>query len=1007
LKNRIPLAPRIPVATYRLQLNSKFRFSDAKMIVGYLSDLGITDIYASPYFKAKEGSIHGYDIVDHNSLNPEIGSPEEYEELMDELAAHGMGQIVDIVPNHMCLSSKDNVWWMDVLENGPSSPYACFFDIDWDPSKRELRNKVLLPLLGAQYGKVLENQELRLVFDEGAFFLYYYEHRLPIIPKTYIQILNHRIDDLRQSLPAESLHFMELLSIITSLNHLPPYTETDKERIAERYREKEVVKKRIWNLYNESPDIRVFIDENVEVFNGVKGVAESFDLLDRLLSEQVYRLSDWRVATEEINYRRFFDINELGAIRMEEQEVFRETHRLLLDLVRKGWVTGLRIDHPDGLYDPAAYLKQLQRQCFIHLRLGYQEHRGKEIFPLTAAAETETEIARLYDETLSADPGFKPFYIVGEKILLKSEIMPEEWPIFSTTGYVFLNSANGIFVDTKNAKAFSEIYDRFIRKKLLFQDVAYERKKLNMQVAMSSEINTLGFRLNRISEKDRHTRDFTLNSLTDALIEIIAYFPVYRTYVTAAGVTDRDRQYIELAVSKAKRRNPAFSASIFDFLGDVLLLRFPEDFRENDKKEWVDFVMRFQQLTGPVMAKGVEDTAFYIYNRLVSLNEVGGMPERFGTPLETFHGQNIERSKFWPHALIATSTHDTKRSEDVRARIDVLSEIPDEWRKRLVLWRRLHNKKKTIVSGEKVPDPNEEYLLYQTLLGTWPSGMTEAGEGEAFRQRIRGYMLKAVREAKINTSWISPDALYEEALLIFVDRILGVNGSKEFLRDFSQFQKKISNFGMYNSLSQVLLKITSPGVPDFYQGTELWNLCLVDPDNRGPVDFETRRKLLDDLRRDESARGPLRVSRELAGRRGDGRIKLYTIYKALNHRKAHRDLYANGEYLPLEASREKADHVCAFARRSGRESVVTVVPRFLTSLIPSPESLPCGKEVWDDSILMIPFAERGMQYRNIFTGELLTVQESKGARGLFLAEVFSCVPVALLEESNEERIYSL
>jgi (1->4)-alpha-D-glucan 1-alpha-D-glucosylmutase len=843
-----PVLPRIPAATYRLQFNSLFRFRDAQAIVAYLNDLGITDIYASPYLKAKKGSMHGYDIVDHNALNPEVGTEEEYAQCVKELGRHGMGQILDIVPNHMYIQSSDNGWWMDVLENGPSSVYAGFFDIDWDPVKKELRNKVLLPVLGDQYGKVLDNQELQLSFEEGSFSLHYYDLKFPVVPKTYITLLENRLDALEERLTREHPDFVELLSIITALTHLPPYTEMSPEKVAERHREKEITKKRLGTLYQESAAIREHIDESVSLFNGVRGDPRTFDLLDGLLDMQVYRLSYWRVATEEINYRRFFDINHLAAIRMEDPQVFRETHRLVMQLIREGKITGLRVDHPDGLYDPSEYFHRLQLSCFSQLRAGFREGLQEEA-PLAGSPDLAPEVIGRYDELFPPDSGRKPFYIVGEKILLKGERMPEEWPIFSTTGYVFLNSLNGIFVETKNARAFDGLYKKFMSSNLSYQDVVYENKKLIMEVAMSSEVNTLGHYLNLISEKDRHTRDFTLNSLTHAIIEVIAYFPVYRTYINSYSVVDRDHQYIEIAVSKAKRKNPAISASIFDFLRDVLLLRFPENIAVDNKKEWLDFVMRFQQITGPVMAKGLEDTAFYVYNRLVSLNEVGGMPERFGTPIETFHGQNIERMKSWPHALIASSTHDTKRSEDVRARINVLSEIPDEWRRHLALWRRLNRKRRLMVDGQFAPDRNEEYLFYQTLVGAWPVGeMDEAGYA-GFRERIRGYMLKAIREAKVNTSWVNPNAIYEDAVMIFVDSVLSDARGNQFPKEFLPFRQKISHFGMFNSLSQTLLKITCPGVPDFYQGTEIWDFSLVDPDNRRPVDYGLRTEMLRGLGR--------------------------------------------------------------------------------------------------------------------------------------------------------------
>jgi (1->4)-alpha-D-glucan 1-alpha-D-glucosylmutase len=1008
------LSPKIPIATYRLQFNREFTFIYAQEIVHFLSDLGISDIYASPYFKAKEGSLHGYDIVDPNRLNPEVGTEDEYNELIDELRKYGMGQILDIVPNHMCVSTKDNLWWLDVLENGISSTYENFFDIDWEPVKKELRNKVLLPILGDQYGKVLEDQEIKLSFEDGAFFIYYYDNKFPIRPQTYTLVLDHRIDELKNLFSSEDQHVVELLSIITAFKHLPPYTETEHEKINERQREKEVAKKRLLNLYNESPDIKVFIDQNVAVFNGIKGDAESFDLLDRLLSEQVYRLSYWRVATEEINYRRFFDINELASIRMEDPVVFKETHKLIFKLIREGKVTGLRVDHPDGLYSPLEYFQRLQKGCFFHLRLGHLGMVKEDIpsdvidslkendslyFPHTdIESDVEPEILEQYNEILSADPKFKPFYIVGEKILIKDERMPEDWPIFSTTGYVFLNTLNGIFVDTENMKAFEEIYMRFIRARVNFQDVIYEKKKLITHVAMASEINTLGHYLNRLSEKNRHTRDFTLNSLTSAIIEVIAFFPVYRTYANGAGINDRDRRYIELAVTKATRKNPAISGYIFDFLKDVLLLNYPQDPGEADKKEWVDFAMRFQQITGPVMAKGLEDTAFYSYNRLVSLNEVGGSPERFGASLETFHGKNMERIKCWPNALIATSTHDTKRSEDVRARINVLSETPEEWWKCLINWRRWNKKKKPVVEGRRVPDENEEYLLYQTLIGVWPIGSVDEAEYDVLRKRIKDYMLKAIREAKVNTSWISPNTIYEDAFSIFIDKVMNNKSDNQFLKDFVPFQRKVSHCGMFNSLSQTLLKITSPGVPDFYQGTEIWDFSLVDPDNRRPVDYTLRRKTLDKLKRRESELGPLKLAKELIINKETGMIKLYLIYKALNYRKAHRELFEIGEYVPLETMGERANNICVFIRRIGNTRAVAVVPRFFTKLISEDDSLPLGKEIWKDTFIVIPFGDIGAKYRNVFTGEIVSIESHKGAITLLLSEILMNFPVALMEK---------
>jgi (1->4)-alpha-D-glucan 1-alpha-D-glucosylmutase len=991
----------VPVATYRLQFNRDFGFDAARRVLPYLHDLGISHIYASPYFKAKEGSAHGYDITDHNSINPEVGTKEEFDAFVAEMRKLGMGQILDIVPNHMCVESSDNLWWFDVLENGSSSPYASFFDIDWDPVKPELKNKVLIPVLGDQYGAVLENGELRLDYHEGAFHLHYYDNKFPIIPKSYVSILSLRLDELDSLLGDDNSHFQELLSIMTALEHLPPFTEADPERIIERYREKEIVKKRLFALYGESPEVGEFIDGNVRIFNGVNGDPRSFDLLDEMLRQQVFRLSHWRVATEEINYRRFFDINSLGAIRMEDPVVFAECHRMVFDLIRDGAVTGLRIDHIDGLYDPADYLERLQYGCFLS---AWQTTSDLEEAPDSEGRNGTNEhdpvkevLAKKYQEILALDPNFKAFYIVGEKILAKGEKLPDDWPIFGTTGYGFMNSLNGLFVDSANVKAFDALYGSFSGCREKFPETVYEKKKLVMQASMSSEVNTLGHYLNTISELDRQTRDFTLNSLIKALVEVIAFFPVYRTYINSFEVSERDRQYIDYAVAKARRLNPATSASIFEFIRDVLQLRFYERMEESDKRDWLDFVMRFQQITGPVMAKGAEDTACYVYNRLVSLNEVGGSPERFGVSIEAFHGQNIDRWKSRPLRMLATSTHDTKRGEDVRARINVLSEIPEIWKGCVQRWSRLNRRIKMAVDGRLVPDRNEEYLLYQTLVGAWPRGSLIEGTDEFFSRRIREYMLKAVREAKVNTSWINPDSAYEDALMYFVDMILSDTQSNRFLYDFRSFHPLISRCGMFNSLTQALLKITSPGVPDFYQGSELWDLNLVDPDNRHPVDFDLRVTLLDALKRAESASDPIRPVRDLLSTMEDGKIKLHLIRKALSFRNVRRDLFESGRYLPLETIGSRADNVCSFERSLDMDAVVIVAPRFFTRLVGDVEGLPLGMEVWGDTRIVTPFETSGTRYRNVFTDEIISSISAGDVSVLNLADVLKNFPVALLE----------
>jgi len=1048
---------KVPSATYRLQFNRQFTFAAAREIIGYLHDLGISDLYASSYLQAKEGSIHGYDVVNQTLLNREVGDEAAYQGMVEELQRFGMGQILDFVPNHMCIESVENLWWMDVLENGPSSPHAHFFDIDWEPVKKELTGKVLLPFLGDQYGRVLESGELRLAFQGGAFTVQCSGLQIPLEPKSSLQILGHQPERLQELFPPESAPLQELFSIMTSLQHLPGPTEEVAEKKEERHREKEIIKRRLARLCQEIPEIGGFIEENLAIFNGTKGDPHSFDLLDRLLQEQVYRLSYWRVATEEINYRRFFDINGLAAIRMEDPAVFDQTHQLLFQLIREKKVTGVRIDHVDGLYDPLTYLRKLQKSCYQQLtgctevaeqsgttgtgsvdlgsvnagiaNAGPANAGPANAGPATAGpangslpgetqctgyplpegegqgggagnsdeqASSGADCASLYSRQMEQDPGFQPFYALVEKILMKGEQLPKEWPVSGSTGYDFQNQVNGIFVDTEKAKAFDRIYDRYLGYRSDFTELVYEKKKLVMQVSLSGELNMLGHRLNTISETDRLTRDFTLNSMVRAISEVIACFPVYRTYVIPGTVREKDIQYIEAAVARAKRKNPAMNSSVFDFLSDVLLLRFPEQAKDSDRNAWLDFAMHFQQITGPVMAKGLEDTAFYVYNRLVSLNDVGGMPGRFGTQLEAFHGQNLERLKTLPHAMIATSTHDSKRGEDVRARINALSEIPEQWQRALMKWSRLNRSKGQLLDGQRVPDRNEEYLLYQTLLGVWPLGEMDQSGFEEFKSRIKDYLIKAAREAKVNSSWVSPNAAYEATLTAFFDAVMARGQGNSFLDEFVPFQKMIARFGIFNSLSQALLKMVSPGVPDFYQGTELWAFTLVDPDNRNPVDYGVRVAALAGLKAREAEIGPVKLIGELLKSVEDGRIKLYLIFRILNYRRENRELFDAGEYLPLEAQGARARNLCVFARRCKGKTVIAAAPRFMATVAPEPGQFPQGEAAWLDSFLLLP--EGAGRYRNVITNEELSSQERSGKAGIPLAGIFASAPVALLEK---------
>ncbi len=981
-----------PTSTYRVQFNYQFRFANAAQITPYLKDLGITHLYASPYLQARPKSLHGYDICNHNALNPEIGGEADHAAMIDALRRYHLGHILDIVPNHMGVT--ENQWWLDVLENGQNSPFAHYFDIDWHPIKKELRGKVLLPVLGDQYGKVLENQELKLVFSEGAFWVTYYENRFPVSPRTYPRILRYRLETLEEEMADDPENLQEYHGITLALLHLPTEIQSDPQRVTEERRQIGWIKRRLSKLDQAQEKIRRFIDANVALFNGQKGDPRSFDLLDQLLNDQAYRLSYWRVAADEINYRRFFDVNELASISMERKEVFEETHRLILQFIREGKLDGLRIDHPDGLYDPVDYFRRLQKRCFVL--------RGMAEIPEETSEEVKKRVEEKLSEAADAFLGGRnrsgvrlPFYVIVEKILSKGERLPERWPVHGTVGYEYLNTVNALFVDSRHAKRFDEIYGAFNGRKSRFFDIVYERKKFIMNTTMASEINVLSHQLNRLSEKDRLSRDFTLYSLRDAIREVIACFPIYRTYITKLErLEEHDRKFIEMAVTKAKQRSPATDVSIFDYVKRILLMQYPEYFTEEDQREQLAFVQKFQQCTGPIMAKGLEDTAFYVYNRLVSLNEVGGDPSTFGISVADFHAQNAERLERWPYSMLTTSTHDTKRSEDVRARINVLSEIPDEWQAAVTRWADLNRSKKVELEGDPAPDANEEYLLYQTLIGAWPLGDPSANEYQEFRSRIQAYMTKASKEAKVNTSWISPNEEYDQALSAFIDAILDPVRSNRFLEDFNDFQKTVSHFGIFNSLSQVLLKIASPGVPDLYQGCELFDLSLVDPDNRRPVDYPARMRRLEEIKKEmiSDLPSPQLIDR-LLREKENGLIKLFVTWRALTCRREHRRLFLNGAYLPHEGIGPARAHLVAFSRRLNDEQVIVAAPRFLVSLIDRSE-VPIGG-VWKGSRLLLD-EQAGASYRNVLTGERVDTENEDGKVFLPLDQIFKTFPLGLL-----------
>src|SRR5881409_3478702 len=901
--------PRIPTCTYRLQFNRWFTFSQAREIASYLDALGISDVYASPYFQASPDSLHGYDITDHNKLNGAIGSREDYDSWVAELHAHSMGQMLDFVSNHVGIAEPLNEWWMDVLENGPSSRYAPYFDIDWQPLKSDLRDKVLLPILSDQYGRVLERGELQVRFEEGTFYLLYGERRLPVAPGTYRYVLEIALQNLSEH--KEEDFYAELQSILTALEYLPKRTETDPKRIAERIREKEIIKRRLERRCAEAPQAQQAIEKALAQINGKAGDPRSFDALDQLLNAQSYRLAFWRVAAEEINYRRFFDVNDLAAIRMELPEVFDAAHQLVAHLVRTGAVTGLRIDHPDGLYLPREYLDGLQRRC-----------------------------AKMLGIPLPKDG--RAVYMIAEKILTGAEKLRADWPLHGTTGYDFANQVAGVLVDASAEADATRTFHRFIGHTMHFGHLVYAKKRLVMRLALANEVEVLGNMLDRLSEKNRWYRDFTFEALARAVRETIACFPVYRTYLAPGQpVSDEDRQVIERAIAAAKRRNPAMEESIFNFLRDILLFRFPENLDAQAREEHMHFVLKFQQFTGPIMAKGLEDTVFYIYNRLAALNEVGGEPQQFGLSVDAFHERNLDRQRNWPATLLATSTHDTKRSEDVRARIVAISEIPELWRRSLQRWHVANRRWKRIINEWEAPDASEEYLLYQTLLGTWPvraNGDPEPVPSPEYVERIQAYMAKALHEAKINTSWIQPNEEWDAAMLDFIAKILDPSPRNKFVPIFLPVAQEIARLGAVTSLTQILLKLTSPGVPDIYQGNEIWDYSLVDPDNRRPVDYNLRRQMLDML--------PTATPDELMQAWPDGRIKLFLTQRVLRFRREQADLFQSGDYLPLRASGTFADCCVSFARRLVNKWIVVIAPR-LSSRVGFP---PIG-ELWKDTAI--------------------------------------------------------
>ena len=853
-------------ATYRVQLHAGFTFDDAAGIAGYLAALGVTHLYCSPYLQAVPGSTHGYDVIDHSRLNDELGGSEGNRRLVGRLAELGLGQVLDIVPNHMALDGRGNAWWWDVLENGPSSRYATYFDIDWDPPQRKLMATVLMPVLGDHYGRVLDAGDVRVEYRMGAFTVRYFDHEAPLSPRA--------LDDLlgRAAVRAGS---EPLASLAAALGELPHALLTDPAAMDERHRDKEALLGQLAHLYDSDPEMAAAVDAEIEHINADP------DALGALLQRQNYRLAYWRTAAEELSYRRFFNIETLAGLRMEDARVFRDTHRLVLELVAGGAVDGLRVDHIDGLADPQGYLDRL-----------HQASGGA--------------------------------YTVVEKILDIGEELPAPWPVAGTTGYDFLNAVNRLFVDTAGERAIRDTYAAFSELDSDYPDVVCAAKLQIMRTELGAELERLTALLADVCEDHRHYRDYTRRELRDALREMIAAFPVYRTYASPGRpVSAADRAHVASAVSTAGDRRPDLDGDLLAFVGKLAMLDYPGPLE-------AAFAVRFAQLTAPVTAKGVEDTAFYRYHPLSSLNEVGGNPGELGDPVADFHRAMAQG---WPNSMLTLSTHDTKRSGDVRARINVLSELPEAWQETVGRWAEGNEHHKR----HGWPDRNAEYLLYQTLLGAWPIDAARAA----------AYMEKAAREAKTHTSWTDPDAGYEAALHAFVAAVLG---DGRFVADLTAFlaRHRLIERGRINSLAQTTLLLTCPGVADLYQGSEVWDLSLVDPDNRRPVDYPARRRLLDDL----AGAGP----EAALARPDEGGPKLWLIHRLLEHRRASPGSYGpDAAYEPLRATGPRSGHTLAFTR-GGRLAVV--VPRLLGALPAAWEAttvaLPEG--AWTDVLSAATFA---------------------------------------------------
>lgn len=956
-------------ATYRLQFNHVFTFDDARELVPYLSRLGITHVYSSPVLRARASSTHGYDVIDPVTINPNLGDETSFRTLATTLHAHGIRLILDIVPNHMAASSTENLYWRDVLMFGVSSTYCSWFDVDWRMPDAESWGRVLLPILGAPLSRIIANDELHVVWEDGRFAVRYYDHVFPIDPSTVPTICEFGLEGLRETLTPEHPAVQKIQLLTNQLGTVPG-------RVARTRRSNDLALEDIEMWLSQ---LAAQIEMSPLTHDWALSTCRSFQAgkdgqkrLKKLLSQQCYRLVYWRQAARAINYRRFFDINDLVSIRQEDPLVFEETHSLIGRWLHEGLLHGLRIDHIDGLRDPAGYLRRL------------------------------SELARKGDNET-------PCQIFIEKILAPKERLPADWPIEGTTGYEFLNEVESLFVSPEGYEEIVDNYQRLLGQPVRWHKIERRAKRRVLKDELSSFVGRLADLLLRIARYDESNDALTDQQLVRAIIEVVVGLPVYRTYVDddSQEVSASDRRWIETALSRARQSERADPEAIA-FLGSVLLLDDLSELPENEQRERLNFIQRFQQLTGPAAAKGVEDTALYSYVPLVSMNEVGGEPQRnLESALSHFHQVNLERSQTHPKAMLSVTTHDTKRSADVRSRLNVLSEIPKLWYGHVMRWQRMNASLRKTIKGKSAPDISAEYLFYQSLVALWPvsdasqepAAAPSRDDLKSLADRLDQYMLKAVREAKVRTNWIDGNPDYEEAISHFVRQTLNPEADEmsPFLVDVHHLVSRIARCGFWNALSRLVLQYTSPGTPDLYQGDEIWNFTLVDPDNRRPVDFAHRRQQLDDLViRFESARDRDYLISDLVSRPEDGRIKLHILRTLLHTRRLHADVFGGGQYIALEPSGPLSQHLVSFARVSEHSAVIVVVPRLIYSLLDTADAAPIGRALWNRTSIPLPEQLRNRTWSSPLTGKPLPPSGESSELEINVADALEALPVNVL-----------